>query len=259
MSPTAILGDAWNLYKAHWKTLVPIALVVYIVLGLLALLLGAILGVLGVLIAALIGIVGTFWVQGALVEAVRDVREGRADLSLGDTFRRVQPKLPAIIIAGILAGIAIAIGFILLIVPGLFLLTIFSMVIPAIVLENRSAGEAFGRSRELVRGNGWNVFGVIILTFLLLVAVGIVIGLITSPLGDEVGGFVADVISNTIVVPFVACAWTLTYFALVGERGGEPAAAEPMAPMTPAPPADTTPPSPPPASPPPASPPPDTP
>ena len=28
-----------------------------------------------------------------------------------------------------------------------------------IVLENRGAIEAFGRSRELVRGHGWNVFG----------------------------------------------------------------------------------------------------
>ena len=57
----------------------------------------------------------------------------------------------------------------LLIVPGLFLLTIWIAVIPAVVLENRGIGESFGRSRELVRGNGWNVFGVIILTFLLLI------------------------------------------------------------------------------------------
>ena len=55
----------------------------------------------------------------------------------------------------------------LLIVPGLFLLTIWIAVIPAIVLEGRGIGESFGRSRDLVRGNGWNVFGVIILTILL--------------------------------------------------------------------------------------------
>lgn len=242
MSPTAILGDAWNLYKGHWKTLAPIALVVYLILGLLGLLLGWLLGSLGVVIAALVSIVGTFWVQGALVEAVRDVRDGKADLSLGETFRRVQPKLPTIIVAGLILGIAVAIGLVLLIVPGLYLLTIFSMVIPVIVLENRSAGDAFGRSRELVRGNGWNVFGVIALTFLVLIAAGILIGIATSPFDDEIQAFLQDVISNTLVVPFVASAWTLMYFALAGEGT---AAAEPPptygdTPTTTIPPADGT-------------------
>jgi hypothetical protein len=216
MSPTAILREAWDLYKTHWRTLAPIALVVYLVLGLLSLLLGALLGVLGIVIAALISIVGTFWVQGALVEAVRDVRDGRADLSLAENFRRVQPRLPAIIAAGFLAGIGIALGFVLLIVPGLFLLTIWSMIIPAIVLEGRSAGEAFGRSRELVRGNGWNVFAVIVLTILTVIVAGIIVGIATFWLPDGVQGFVQDVLSNTIVVPFVASAWTLMYFALAG-------------------------------------------
>ena len=71
----------------------------------------------------------------------------------------------------------------LLIIPGLFLLTIWIAVIPAIVLEGRGIGESFGRSHDLVRGNGWNVFGVIILTILLLIAVGLVVGLVLSPAG----------------------------------------------------------------------------
>ena len=91
--------------------------------------------------------------QAALVELVHDVRDGRADRSVGETYRAVQPRLPAAIVAGILAGIGIAIGLILLIVPGLFLLTIWSMLIPVIVIEGKSAGESFtplarGRARE---------------------------------------------------------------------------------------------------------------
>jgi hypothetical protein len=214
MQATTVVREAWELYKAHWRTFVPLALVVYIVLGLLSWVLGAVLGWLGVLIAVLASIVGTFWLQGALVEAVQDVRDGRQDLSLTETFARVRPHLPGIIVAGILAGIAIVIGLILLIVPGLFLLTIWSLIIPVIVLEGRSAGEAFGRSRELVRGYGWSVFGVIVITFLALIVASIIVGIATFWLPDGVDRFVSDVISNTVVVPFVAVAWTVMYFTL---------------------------------------------
>ena len=122
--------------------------------------------------------------QAALVELVRDVRDGRADRSVGETYRAVQPRLPAVIAAGVLAAIGIGIGFILLIVPGLFLLTIWSMLVPVIVIEGRAAGESFTRSREVVRGNGWNVFGLIIITFLLVGIASAVIRLVFAPLPD---------------------------------------------------------------------------
>jgi len=232
MSPTAILGDAWELYKTHWRTFAPLALIVYLILGAVALVLTLLLGWLGAIISALISIVGTFWLQGALVEAVQDVRDGRQDLTIGELFRRVQPRLPAIISAGILAAIGIFIGLILLIVPGLFLLTIWSLIIPVIVLEGKSAGESFARSRELVRGNGWNVFGVIVLTLLAVIAASIVVGLLTFWLPDGVDTFASDVISNTIVIPFVAVAWTLMYFTLARPETAAPV----VPPPAPAPP-----------------------
>ncbi len=222
MQATAIIREAWELYKGHWKTFVPLALVVYVIIGVISLLLTLALGVVGAVIGALLGIVGFFWLQGALVEAVRDVRDGKRDLSIGETFSRVRPRLPAIIPAGLLAGIAIVIGLILLIVPGLFLLTIWALIIPAIVLEGKSAGESFSRSRELVRGNGWNVFGVIVITVLLTIAANIVVGIATFWLPDEVGSFVQSVLSNTVVAPFMAVALTLTYFALARPATAEP-------------------------------------
>lgn len=214
MQPTAVIRGAWELYKAHWRTFVPLALIVYVVLGVITWLLGAVLGWLGVLIGALASIVGTFWLQGALVEAVRDVRDGRQDLALTEMFSRVRPRLPAIIAAGLIAGIAIVIGLILLIVPGLLLLTIWSLIIPVIVLEGRSAGESFGRSRELVRGHFWNAFGVIVITIAALLVASIILTIATFWLPDGVEQFVRDVISNTVAVPFVVVAWTLMYFAL---------------------------------------------
>ena len=225
MQPGAIVREAWELYKGHWRTFVPLALIVYIVLGLITLVFGLLLGWLGLIIGALASIVGTFWLQGALVEAVQDVRDGKQDLTIGELFARVQPRLPALIVAGILAGLGIAVGLILLIVPGLFLLTIWSLIVPAIVIEGKSAGESFGRSRELVKGNGWSVFGVIVITIAAVIVASIIVGLLTFWLPDNVDTFVSDVISNTVVVPFVAVAWTLMYFALAQGRTAAPVGA----------------------------------
>jgi Membrane domain of glycerophosphoryl diester phosphodiesterase len=215
VSPTSgVLGEAWEMFKAHWRHLVTIALVVYVAVALISLVLVALLSWLGAILSFVIYLVGLFWVQGALVRAVEDIRDGRADMSLGETFDRVRPQLPAIIAAGLLAWIGIALGLVLLIVPGLILLTWWILIIPVIVLEGRSAGESFGRSRELVRGNAWNVFGVIVLTILLVIAFNIVLSIVLSPVADWLQSFLSNIVSGTVVTPFVALAWTILYFRL---------------------------------------------
>lgn len=242
LSPGAILGEAWRLYREHWRHFLPIALVVYLILGVVTLLLVLLFGWVGALLGGLLGIVGAFWLQGALTEAVADVRDGRADLSLGDTFRRVRPRLWSIVGAGVLAGLGIVAGLILLIVPGLVLLTWWSLIVPAIVLEGKPAMESFGRSRELVRGNGWNVFGVIVLTILIVIAISIVISIVLLWIpGDEFRSFVQSVVQNTLAYPFLALAWTLMYFTLAAPQRtpattefGSPEPAEPSAPPPPA-------------------------
>src|SRR5207253_1463004 len=83
---------------------------------------------------------------------------------------------------GILAALGIGIGFILFIVPGLFLLTIWSMLVPVIVIEGRAAGESFSRSREIVRGHGWPVFGLILITFITIGIASALIRLVFSPI-----------------------------------------------------------------------------
>jgi hypothetical protein len=223
LSPGSVIREAWELYKAHWQHLLPFALVVYLILGGVQLVLVLLLGWFGALLGSLIGIIGLFWLQGALVEAVADIRDGRADLTMGQTFARVQAHLGSLIGAGILAGLAIAVGLLLLIVPGLYLMTIWSVLIPVIVLERRSVMEAFGRSRELVSGNGWNVFYVILITFLILIGAGIVLALALIWLEGAFGQFLRNVISNTLTIPFVALAWTIMYFRLLELK--EPAAA----------------------------------
>jgi hypothetical protein len=67
--------------KAHWRHLLTVSFAVYVTIAVVGALLTALLTWVGALIAAVISLVGLFWVQGALVKAVEDVRDGRADLS----------------------------------------------------------------------------------------------------------------------------------------------------------------------------------
>ena len=224
MQAGTVIGKAWAMYKAHWTHLVPIAFVVYVLISLLILLLTS-LGWFGAVIGFFVSIAGVFWLQGALVLAVDDVRDGRADLSIGQTLDRVTPHIGTLALAGLLAGLAITIGLILLIVPGLFLLTIWLLIVPAIMLENRSVAESFGRSQELVRGYGWSVFGVIVLTVLIFIGVGIVFGIFEGVLDNRWISFVLNIVLQSLTAPFLALAWTTTYYELRDLKGAEPIAA----------------------------------
>jgi hypothetical protein len=209
-----VIGEGWGLYKAHWKHFAAIAIVIFVFVAAIGIVLAFVLGSFGVLLGAIASVVGWYWLQGALIEAVSDVRDGKADLSVSETFSRVQPRLGSIIGAGILLGLAIGIGFLLLIIPGLYLLTIWVAVIPAVVLEKRGVMESFGRSRDLVRGNGWNVFGVLILTFLLLFGVSLVVSLVLSPLDDWIASLIGQAVNTVVLGPFVVAVWTLIYYRL---------------------------------------------
>jgi hypothetical protein len=218
MQPGDVLGEAWALYKAHWRHFLPLALLVFVVLSLISLVLSLVLGWFGAVLASVVGLVGVFWLQGALAEAVADVRDGRADLSISETLHRVRPRLASLLGAGLLAGLGVALGLLLLIVPGLVLLTWWSVIVPVVVFERVAAMESFGRSRELVRGYGWNVFGVIVLTVLVLLlavlVLAIVFAIVLAWLPDGLRSYVQSLTANTLTAPFLALAWTLMYFRL---------------------------------------------
>lgn len=173
-------------------------------------------------ISMVVSLVGTFWLQGALVYAVEDVRDGRVDSSIGELFERVRPHLGTLIPAGLLAGLGIAIGLVLLVVPGLVLLTWWCLIGPVIVLEEKRAGEAFTRSRELVSGHGWTVFGIVVITAIGSAIASGIIQSIFSFLGLFLRYWIGGTIASAIVGPFIAVALTLTYFELRQGEGEPP-------------------------------------
>ena len=110
----------------------------------------------GTSLGSIVSVIAAFLVQAALVKAVQDVRDGRVNLNLGrDRVRGA--AIPARGgVASILAGIGIAIGLALIIVPGLILLTFWSLIVPCIVIGGGASSalrpELADRTRLRVAG-----------------------------------------------------------------------------------------------------------
>jgi hypothetical protein len=220
MNPlSGVLGEAWQMYRKFAVHLLAIAFVIYLVAAVLAAVL-SLLGFFGVLLGSIVEFFAAFLLQAALVKAVQDVRDGRADMSLGETVSASAPYLWAVAGASILAGIAITIGLILLIAPGLYLITVWAVIVPVIVIERSGVFASFGRSYQLVRGHGWHVFGTLVLAFIILIVVDIVLGLIFLALPALLRNGLSAVISGTLVAPFIALVVTLVYYRLIGAQSG---------------------------------------
>lgn len=228
------------MYRDQFGLLVPAALVVFVPIAVIN---GLILNsglVFAGLITAGIALVGTYWFQGMVVEAARDILDGRRDHDIGSLFRAASPFIGKLLGAGILAGIAITIGLIAFIAPGLYLLTIWAVIVPVIVLERAGVFESFGRSRELVKGYGWPVLGILVCLFVIQLVLGLVIdAIVYGILSNLVGYLIGDLISRTLIAPLSALAAAVIYFELKRLHGetvpGLEAATAPAQPVAPQP------------------------
>src|SRR5215467_13862653 len=221
MSPlTGVLTEAWDLYRRFAGHFLLISFVIYVVTALLVALL-SLAGWSGAIIGGILSFAATFVVQASLIKAVQDVRDGRADLDLRETVRAAGPYILPVIAASILAGIGVAIGFFLFIVPGFILLTYWCLIVPFIVLAGEGAFESFSASMRTVRGYAGRVFGTYVLVFLMLVAFAIVFGIVLGLLPVFLRSFVNNVVTGTLIAPFLALVATLIYYRLIAAHGGE--------------------------------------
>lgn len=207
------LERAFSIYGSQAGVLLPVAFVLFLLVAVVTgLLYGSILLLpLGVAIT----IAAATLYLGLVVELVSDVQDGRRDSSVGDLVEAVTPVLLPLMGAALLAGIAIGIGVMLFILPGLFLATIWAVIAPAIVVERRGLFGAFGRSRQLVRGHGWQVFGVILSALVIVVVARIVLAAVAVSIGD--GALIRilfDILALAIVAPVAGLVVAVMYFRL---------------------------------------------
>jgi hypothetical protein len=228
MNPKLSVGDtlrqAFAIYRDQARVLLPVAFILFLVVAVVNTLAPDDFAFFVIPLIFSI-LVGTLY-QGMVVRLVQDVQDGRRDSSVGDLIRSVLPVLGPLVGAGILAGLGIAFGTVLLIVPGLYLTTIWAVIAPVIVVEDRDVLEAFGRSRWLVRDFGWPVFVVVVLIVgLVSLLIGIGFFHIARSFADSAPlEIAASAISSTITAPIEALVASVLYFGLLEIKRQEPAA-----------------------------------
>lgn len=219
------LSEVFALYRENAGVLIPLAFWLFFVVAIVQGLADD--SLLLLFVGALLNVVASILYQGMVVSLVRDVQDGRRDSSVGDLYRQVTPVLWTLVGASILYGIAVAIGFALLIVPGLFLLTIWALIAPAIVIENQGVIASSRRSRELVDGFGWPVFGTVLSAALITVVVGAILLSIAAAIADgPILRIVLGLLASSVTAPIGGLVAGVLYYRLLQLKGDPGAVAK---------------------------------
>lgn len=122
-------------------------------------------------------------------------------------------------VVNLLYGIAVVIGLILIIIPGIYLLVRFAFVGPVVVLERSGIGAAFSRSSFLVNGSWWRVFGIGLLIFILFALSSGVLAVVLRSVLSVGTAYLVGAIVSILVDPFVTGALVVLYFDLRIRKG----------------------------------------
>jgi hypothetical protein len=171
----------------------------------------------------ILSLIAAFLYQGMVVGLVRDLQDGRRDASVSELMGSVLPVLPRLAGAGILSGLGIGVGLVLLLAPGLYLLTIWAVIAPVIMIERRRVFDAFGRSRQLVEGQGWQVFKLAVAAYLLTIVAAFAFQLLAVAIANgPLVRIVFSALASTLTAPVLALVAAVLYFRLRELRGEVP-------------------------------------
>ncbi|MEF8827517.1 MAG: hypothetical protein V5A15_00080 [Haloarcula sp.] len=150
----------------------------------------------GLAVFALLLGIGIFLVTARLLS--RDL----SDLSSlpGELFtRRLGRAFLSAFVVSVVLGVAIPIGFVLFVVPGLFLTVSLQFAVFAVAVEDTGPVEAFRRSWELASGNRWRLLALVVL-FGVVGGIGGAIGSLLAFVSPSVGQLVSLVVNSVLVI-----------------------------------------------------------
>jgi hypothetical protein len=208
------LAQALRLYRLLFQRSIVVAALVYAVLAVVQLAGNASSGSAAGLISlvwSLLSLAGPVIVEGALVALARNVHEGEPPVGNRALAELVRLRFWRLVGGAIVYALGIVGGVLLLVIPGLVVLARWSLIAPAIVLENRSVSDARERSKALVRGRTGPVLVAIAAPLVLGLAGGLAI--LESGFGTGTTVFL-DFLWSTVTAPFSAHVLTAVYYRL---------------------------------------------
>lgn len=211
---SAVLGDALQVYRRLWRRSVVVAGLVFLVIALADALASRSASLGATFVSLVLALVGGLLVQGALVDVVRDVHEGRAPQSPGVYYDRTRGRLGTLVGASLLYGVVVLVGFFFLIVPGLIAIARFSLVVPLVMIEGRGVRDAFERSSALVSGRTGRVLVLVLVANVIVSIAGAAITLAFGFLPTFASIWVGGTVAGALAVPYEAHVLTVLYYRL---------------------------------------------
>lgn len=143
------------------------------------------------------------------------------------SLRYAWKRLRSIVWLSILKGLLLIVGFVLCVIPGVYLYGAFAVTTPALMLEGTRGRKALRRSRELVKGRWWPVSGVLLIGSLLTSIVGGAISALAAgvfftnnEIAVDVARAVGGTIGATLTTPVIAAIITVLYIDLRVRKEG---------------------------------------
>ena len=126
------------------------------------------------------------WLLGAMMLRQRAVAVG-APLHTGAELRAATRRLPMILLSALLATISIALGLLLLVLPGIYLAVCYLVWLPVVLFEAPGPVAALERSVRLIRPLWPKALTALVIVLLLLIIAAIVFGAILAALAGVLG------------------------------------------------------------------------
>jgi hypothetical protein len=180
-------------------------------------------------VIALLSVISVLLATAVCFKAVADAYLGVEPewrRSLRFAVRRLGGLLGVAIVGGILVGLAT----IALVVPGIWLFVMYSVAVPAMLLERIGPVQALRRSFRLVRGRWWSTAGTLLVGYLLIGIIGALVSgaimVIPSVVAEDntlvgaLGAVVGGTVGSVLTTPYSAAVVTLLYFDLRVRKEG---------------------------------------
>ena len=133
------------------------------------------------------------------------------------TVREFLRDLPwiSLVVATLVYELSVAIGVLLFVIPGVYVLVAGSLYGPVVVVEHGSPWRAGRRSRELVRGSFWRVAVLVILALVLSQAVAYLTGLAFAELPHRWSHVLGSYVVEVLLSPLLGVGVAVLYYALL--------------------------------------------
>jgi hypothetical protein len=124
--------------------------------------------------------------------------------------------------AVVLAALGIALGFVALFVPGVYLAIRWYFVPQTVVIEGARGPAALGRSSQIVQGFWWRTLGLVVLANVAVAIPGFLLlapfSAVAASTDDAVWALIGTILATSVTTPLVALYSTLLYYDLLTRR-----------------------------------------